>query len=159
MINFRVGQGYDIHRLIAGRRLILAGVKIPFERGLDGHSDADVVAHAVMDSLLGPAALGDIGTHFPDTDPSFKDADSMNLLEQVRSLIQENGFSIGNVDITIIAEQPKLAPHVGAMKKNLADVLKIPVNHISIKAKTHEKIGSLGQGEGIAAISVALLYK
>jgi len=159
LTGFRIGQGYDIHRLVEGRRLILAGVEIPSEKGLDGHSDADVVAHALMDSLLGAAALPDIGTHFPDTDSQYKNADSMKLLKEVLQMIRDKGYSIGNIDITIIAESPKLSPHVTAMKENIAEVLMIKSDAVSIKATTNEKLGPVGKGEGIAALAVALLYK
>lgn len=159
MTAFRIGQGYDIHRLVDGRKLVLAGVGIPFEKGLDGHSDADVVAHAIMDSLLGAAALPDIGSHFPDTDPVYKGADSMELMEKVKSEITEQGFSIGNVDITIIVELPKLAPYIEEMKNNISRVLKIPTDNISVKATTNERLGAIGKGEGIAALAVSLLYK
>lgn len=159
MTDFRIGQGYDIHRLVEGRRLILAGVEIPFEKGLEGHSDADVVAHALMDSLLGAAALPDIGTHFPDTDPAYKNADSMKLLKEVSIKVREKGYSVGNTDITIITEFPKLSPHIISMKENIAEVLKIKSDKVSIKATTNEKLGAVGRGEGIAALAVTLIYK
>lgn len=159
MNEFRIGQGYDIHRLVEGRKLILAGVEIPFEKGLDGHSDADVVAHALMDSLLGAAALPDIGTHFADTDPAYKNVDSMKLLKQVSMMVRDKGYSIGNIDITIVAESPRLSPHITAMKENLAEVLMIKSDRISIKATTNEKLGPVGRGEGVAALAVTLLYK
>jgi 2-C-methyl-D-erythritol 2,4-cyclodiphosphate synthase len=145
--------------LVEGRKLILAGVEIPFEKGLDGHSDADVAAHAVIDSLLGAAALPDIGIQFPDTDPAYKNADSMELMERVKEKITEKGFSIGNVDITIIAELPRLAPYMEKMKKNIARVLEISIENISVKATTNEKLGAVGKGEGIAALAVSLIYK
>ncbi len=159
MNSFRIGHGYDIHRLVAGRKLILGGVTIDFEFGLDGHSDADVVCHAVMDSLLGALALGDIGNHFPDTDQVYKNADSIELLKHVNSLINNNKYSIGNIDITLIAERPKLSPHMIKMRENLAGALEISMDDISIKATTNENIGLIGKGEGIAAFAVALLYK
>lgn len=158
MNRIRVGQGYDIHRLIPGRKLILAGVEIPFEKGLDGHSDADVVAHAVIDSLLGAAALGDIGSHFPDTDTRYKDADSMALLRTVADMISEKGISIGNIDVTIITELPKLSGYINKMIGNIAKVLQIDGDNISVKATTNEKMGAMGRGEGIAALAVSLLY-
>jgi len=159
MNEFRIGQGYDIHRLVEGRNLILAGVEIPFDKGLDGHSDADVVAHALMDSLLGGVTLPDIGTNFPDTDPRYKNADSMKLLKQVSMMVRDKGYSVGNIDITIIAESPRLSPHVTAMKENIAEVLMIKSDVVSIKATTNEKMGPVGRGEGIAALAVTLLYK
>ena len=159
MNTFRIGQGYDIHRLLPGRKLILGGVEIPFKKGLDGHSDADVAAHAVMDSLLGAAGLDDIGSYFPDTDPLYKDADSMNLMANVKDMVKEKGYHIGNIDITIIAEEPKLAPYINEMKYNIAGVLKINEDNISIKATTNEELGPVGIGEGIAALAVSLLYK
>ncbi len=158
MNNFRIGQGYDIHRLVEGRKLILAGVEIPNEKGLDGHSDADVVAHAVMDALLGAAALPDIGTHFPDTDPQYKNADSLILLRKVYEIIKNKKYSIGNIDVTIIAEHPRLSPHINSMRENLSRVLDISIEYISVKATTHEKLGPLGRGEGIAAMAAAILY-
>lgn len=159
MNSIRVGHGYDIHRLVAGRKLILGGVAIDFEFGLEGHSDADVVCHAVMDSLLGALALGDIGIHFPNTDMSYKNANSLVLLKKVNALIKEKDYSIGNIDITVIAEKPKITPHIGLMRKNIAGVLDISIDDISIKATTNENIGFIGKGEGIAAFAVALLYK
>ena len=153
----RIGHGYDVHRLVKSRKLILGGVEIPYEMGLDGHSDADVVTHALIDSFLGAAALGDIGCHFPDTDPKYKDADSMKLLENVMSKLTDNGYSIGNVDITIVAEKPKLSEYIGQMRANISKAIDSPVENISIKATTNEKLGFIGKGEGIAAFSVALL--
>ena len=155
----RIGQGYDIHRLVEGRKLVLAGVEIPFEKGLEGHSDADVAAHAVMDSLLGAAALLDIGAHFPDTDPVYKNADSMKLMEKIKEKIKQKGFSIGNVDVTIIAELPRLAPYINEMKSNIARALEISPDNISVKATTNEKLDAIGKGEGMAALAVSLLYK
>lgn len=155
----RIGHGYDVHRHCVGRKLVLGGETIEFELGLDGHSDADVVCHAVMDALLGAAALGDIGIHFPNTDPAFRDADSIALLRHVRGLIEKDNYRIGNIDITIIAEKPKLAPLMPRMAANIARALDIDVACISLKATTNEGIGFIGKGEGIAAFSVALLYK
>ncbi len=159
MSSFRIGQGYDIHRLVSGRKLILAGVEIPFDLGLDGHSDADVAIHALIDSLLGAAALADIGSHFPDTDPAYQNADSMALLGSILNLLSEKGYSIGNIDITVIAEKPKLSPYIEKMRDRLASALAVPIDNISVKATTHERLGALGRGEGIAALSIALLYK
>ncbi len=158
MNKFRIGLGYDVHRLVSGRRLILGGVEIPFDLGLDGHSDADVVSHAIIDALLGAASLGDIGSHFPDDDPAYKDADSIKLLEQTRAIVEGNGFSVGNIDVTIIAEEPKLAPYILKMKRKIAEAARISPDDLSIKATTNEKMGAIGRGEGIAAFSVALLY-
>lgn len=159
MTNFRIGHGYDIHALRTGRKLILGGVEIEFDKGLDGHSDADVVCHAVMDSLLGAVAMGDIGSHFPNTDSSFKDADSLKLLSHVKDLISERRYHIGNIDITVICERPKLAPHIPSMISNIARVLGISTDVVSIKATTNEGLGFIGRGEGIAAFSVALLHQ
>jgi 2-C-methyl-D-erythritol 2,4-cyclodiphosphate synthase len=159
MKEFRVGHGYDIHRLSPGRRLILGGVKIDSDLGLDGHSDADVVIHALMDSLLGALALGDIGKHFPNTDPAYKNANSLELLSHVNSLIKKQEYSIGNLDITIIAERPKLISYYPEMISNISGILNIEQKRISIKATTNENIGFLGKGEGIAAFAISLLYK
>ena len=153
----RVGMGYDVHRLIPDRDLIIGGVKIPFEKGLLGHSDADVLLHAVMDALLGAAALGDSGRHFPDTDPAYKGISSVLLLEKVRDLLESHGFSIGNIDATVIAQRPKMAPHIPQMKENMAKALGIPKDCINIKATTEEKLGFTGREEGIAAQAVCLL--
>lgn len=153
----RIGHGYDSHRFVEGRRLVLGGVDIPAERGLAGHSDADVVAHALTDALLGAAALGDIGQHFPPTDPRWKDADSMRLLGRMVELLRERGLRIINVDVTVVAEQPRIAPHASAMRERLAGALGIPLDHISIKGKTNERLGWIGRGEGIAAFAVALI--
>jgi 2-C-methyl-D-erythritol 2,4-cyclodiphosphate synthase len=150
-------MGYDVHRLTKDRDLILGGVKIPWEMGLLGHSDADVLIHAIMDSLLGAAALGDIGMHFPDTDPKYKGISSVLLLEHVAALIGEHGYAIGNIDATIIAQKPKMAPHIPAMKENIAAALKIPQSRLNIKATTEEGLGFTGSGEGISAQSIALL--
>ena len=159
MISMRIGHGYDIHRLVAGRKLILGGVAIDFELGLEGHSEADVVCHAVMDSLLGALALGDIGIYFPNTDNAYKDANSLELLKMVRTIINKKDYSIANIDISIIAERPKLTPYMGLMRNNIAGVLGVSVEDISIKATTNENMGFIGKGEGIAAFAVALLYK
>lgn len=153
----RIGMGYDVHRLTEGRRLILGGVDIPWEKGLLGHSDADVLIHAVMDALLGAAALGDIGKHFPDTDPAYKGISSLKLLGHTAGLLSENGFSIRNIDATIIAQKPKMAPHIPAMRRNMAAVLEIPESRLNIKATTEEELGFTGRGEGIASQAVCLL--
>lgn len=153
----RIGQGYDVHRLIEGRDLILGGVKIPYEKGLLGHSDADVLTHAVMDALLGAAAKGDIGTHFPDSDEEFRGADSVALLKRVGSLLESEAFLIENIDATIIAEAPKLRPHIDAMRANIAEALGIDISQVSVKATTEEGLGFTGRGEGIAAQAVCLL--
>jgi 2-C-methyl-D-erythritol 2,4-cyclodiphosphate synthase len=159
MTEFRIGHGYDIHRLVPGRNLILGGERIEFHLGLDGHSDADVIIHALMDSLLGATALGDIGIHFPNTDPAWKDANSMELLRKIGEIIKRKSYTIGNIDITIIAERPKLSPHIPQMVANISQALGIDKSSISIKATTNEGVGFIGRGEGIAAFSVALLHK
>jgi len=153
----RVGMGYDVHRLVSGRRLILGGVEIPYEKGLLGHSDADVLVHAIMDSLLGAAALGDIGKHFPDTDEGYKDADSIRLLCKVGRLIDKKNMLISNIDATVIAQNPKLGPYIQNMRKNIANALNIDITQVNIKATTEEKLGFTGQGKGISAQSVCLL--
>ena len=153
----RIGHGYDAHRLKEGRSLILGGVKIPFQKGLDGHSDADVVIHALCDALLGAVGLGDIGIHFPDSDPSLKNIDSRVLLKQVSNMIKGSNFLIGNVDITILADEPKLAKHIPIMKKNLADDLNSEISLVNIKATKTEGMGFIGRGEGISAHAVVLL--
>jgi len=153
----RIGHGYDSHRFAEGRRLVLAGVEIPAERGLAGHSDADAVAHAVTDALLGAAGLGDIGRHFPPSDPAYRDADSMLLLDQVVRLLEQENFQVVNVDVTVVAEAPKIGPHAQAMRERLAGVLGIAPSHVSLKGKTNEGMGWIGRGEGIAAFAVALL--
>lgn len=155
---FRVGQGYDVHRLVTDRRLILGGVDIPYEKGLLGHSDADVLAHAVMDALLGAAALGDIGKLFPDSDPEYEGADSLMLTRRVARVLEENGYAISNVDATIIAQSPKLAPYIDKMRENIAAALNIPVTDVSVKATTEERLGFTGRKEGIAAQAAALIY-
>lgn len=153
----RIGQGFDAHALIAGRKLIIGGVAIPHEKGLAGHSDADVLIHAVCDALLGAAGLGDIGKHFPDSDPRFKDIDSRKLLREVARLLKERGLTAANVDATIIAQAPKMGPHIPFMRANLAADLGIAPDAVNVKAKTTDKLGFVGRGEGIAAEAVALL--
>lgn len=153
----RIGHGYDVHRLTEGRKLILGGVDIPYEKGLLGHSDADVLTHAIMDALLGAAALGDIGKLFPDTDPAYAGADSLMLLERVRERLSKAGYRVGNIDATILAQRPKLAPHIPQMRTNLANRLGIEVDQVSIKATTEEGLGFTGTGEGMAAHAVCLL--
>ena len=153
----RIGHGYDVHRLTEGRRLILGGVDIPWEKGLLGHSDADVLTHAVMDALLGAAGLGDIGKHFPDTDPAYAGADSLKLLAYVMALLGKRGFAVGNVDATILAQRPKLAPHIPAMRDNLARVMGAETSQVNVKATTEEGLGFTGSGEGMAAHAVCLL--
>lgn len=153
----RTGIGYDVHRLVEGRKLILGGVTVPHTLGLLGHSDADVLTHAVMDALLGAAAMGDIGQHFPDTDPAYHNADSLKLLSHVRVLLADAGYHIENIDVTVIAQKPKLAPHLLEMRQNLSRVLQIPVDGVSIKATTTEGLGFTGTEEGIAALAICLL--
>ena len=155
----RVGMGYDVHRLTENRDLILGGVKIPWEKGLLGHSDADVLIHAVMDALLGAAALGDIGKHFPDTDPAYEGISSVKLLEHVAALLDEKGYEVGNIDAVIIAQKPKMAPHISKMKENIAEALHMEPDCLNIKATTEEKLGFTGREEGIASQAVCLLYK
>ena len=155
----RIGHGYDVHRLVEGRRLILGGVEVPFDKGLLGHSDADVLTHAVMDALLGAAGLGDIGKHFPDTDPAYTGADSLKLLGHVVGLLGERGFAVGNVDATILAQRPKLAPHIPLMRDNLAQVIGVDPGRVNVKATTEEGLGFTGSGEGMAAHAVALIEK
>jgi len=154
----RIGHGYDVHRLTEDRDLILGGVKIPYEKGLLGHSDADVCVHALMDAILGAAALGDIGQHFPDTDEQYKGADSLELLREVCTLIEDLGYALGNADITIIAQRPKLAPFIEQMRENIADICGMDIHDINIKATTTEKLGFEGRGEGISAHAVVLLH-
>lgn len=155
----RVGMGYDVHKLTEGRKLILGGVDIPWEKGLLGHSDADVLIHAVMDALLGAAALGDIGKHFPDTDPAYKGISSIKLLVYVAELLRKHGYAVGNIDATVIAQKPKMAPHIPQMRKNMADALGIPESKINIKATTEEGLGFTGRGEGIASQAICLLIE
>lgn len=153
----RIGQGFDVHALVPARKLIIGGVDIPYERGLAGHSDADVLLHAICDALLGAAGLGDIGTHFPDTDARYRGANSRELLVRVASLVQARGLMIVNVDSTIIAQAPRMAPHIACMRENIAADLGIALDHVNIKAKTAEHLGALGRGEGIAAQAIALV--
>ena len=153
----RIGHGYDVHQLTEGRKLILGGVEIPFERGLLGHSDADVLTHAVMDALLGAAGLGDIGKAFPDTDPSYAGADSLGLLDTVMEMLEQAGFRVGNVDATILAQRLKLAPHIPQMRENLARHMGVPADRVNVKATTEEKLGFTGSGAGMAAHAVCLL--
>ena len=153
----RIGHGYDVHKLVEGRKLILGGIEIPYEKGLLGHSDADVLTHALMDALLGAAALGDIGKLFPDNDPAFAGADSVELLKNVCAVIAEAGYRVGNVDCTVIAQRPKLAPFIPDMREKLAKAMQINVTQVSVKATTEEHLGFTGEGLGIAAHSVALL--
>ena len=155
----RIGHGYDVHRLVEGRKLILGGVEIPFERGLDGHSDADVLLHAVMDAILGAAAMRDIGVLFPDNDPTFKGIDSMLLLNEVMRRVWEKGYRIGNIDVTILAQRPKLKPFIPTMIENLAQALKVDIDCVNVKATTEEGLGFTGSGEGIACHAVCLLEK
>lgn len=159
MPQFRIGSGYDVHKLVDGRKLILCGVEVPYELGLLGHSDADVALHALMDALLGAAALGDIGKHFPDTDMRFKGADSVKLTEHVLLLLKEQGWRVNNVDVTIIAQRPKLVSFIPAMRSRVAKVLELSENCVNVKATTTEKLGFTGRGEGIAAEAVASLIK
>jgi len=159
MTNIRTGNGFDVHALVAGRPLVLGGVAIPHERGLAGHSDADVLLHAACDAILGALALGDIGMHFPDTDARWKDADSRVLLRHIAALASAQGWRIGNLDVTVIAEAPKLAPHVPAMRANLATDLACGIGDVSVKATTTERLGFAGRGEGIAALATVLLVR
>ena len=157
-MNFRIGEGWDIHQLVEGRSLILGGVKIPHSKGLLGHSDADALLHAITDALLGAAALGDIGTHFPDTDAQFKGADSGVLLAEAARRVRARGYSIGNVDSTVIAQAPKLMPHIAAMRARIAELLDISVDQVNVKAKTAEKMGPVGEGLAMEARAVVLHY-
>ena len=157
MTGLRIGHGYDVHRLTEGRRLILGGVEVPYEKGLLGHSDADVLTHAVMDALLGAAALGDIGQHFPDNDPAYAGADSLELARHVARILSEHGCRVENIDATILCQRPKLAPHIPAMRANLAAAFGLPVDAVSVKATTEEHLGFTGEGLGIAAHAVALI--
>ncbi len=157
--NIRIGQGYDVHKLVEGRKLILGGVDIPYEKGLLGHSDADVLVHAVMDALLGAAALGDIGRHFPDNSDDFKNISSLILLDKVFHLLKDKGYTTINIDATVIAQRPKLASHIEDMRKNIANALQCDVDQINIKATTEEGLGFTGTGEGIAAQAVCLIEK
>ncbi len=155
----RIGHGYDVHRLTEGRKLILGGVEIPYEKGLDGHSDADVLLHAVMDALLGAAGMGDIGKHFPDTDQAYHNIDSRVLLRHVHSLLKEAGYELGNLDVTMIAQAPKLAPHLPQMVKNIAQDLETDTDRINIKATTEERLGFTGEGKGMSCHAVCLLER
>ena len=156
-MNFRIGEGWDVHALVAGRKLILGGVEIPFHLGLFGHSDADVLLHAITDALLGAAALGDIGTHFPDTDESFRSADSLLLLAEAARRVREKGFEIGNIDSTVIAQAPKLMPYIGAMRQRIGQALGLTLDQVNVKAKTAEKMGPVGLGQAIEARAIVLL--
>lgn len=155
VLNMRVGMGYDVHKLVTGRKLIMGGVEIPYEKGLLGHSDADVIIHAIMDALLGAAALGDIGKHFPDNDDSYKGISSIELLKQVGKLLDGNNYIIENIDGTIIAQQPKMRPYIDEMRKNIADALGLDINQVNVKATTEEGLGFTGSGEGISAQAIA----
>ena len=155
----RIGHGYDVHRLVEGRRLILGGVEIPFEKGLLGHSDADVLLHALMDAMLGAAALGDIGLHFPDIDPAYAGADSLALLHTVGGMVREAGFTVSNLDCTVLAQRPKLRPYIPKMQENIAKALGVPLSGVNVKATTEEGLGFTGEGLGIAAHAVVLLEK
>jgi len=158
-MDLRIGQGYDVHALVPGRPLIIGGVTVPYDRGLLGHSDADVLLHAITDALFGAAAMGDIGRHFPDTDKQFAGANSRVLLRECAKRVMEAGFVIGNVDSTVIAQAPKLAPHIDAMRANIAEDLNLPLERVNVKAKTNEKLGYLGRGEGIEAQAAVLLTR
>lgn len=155
----RIGNGYDVHRLVENRSLIMGGVNIPYEKGLLGHSDADVLVHAIMDALLGACSERDIGKHFPDTNNAYKGISSLKLLEKVKDVIKEKGYRVGNIDSIIVAEAPKMAPHIEQMRKNIASILEIDIDCINVKATTTEGLGFAGQGEGIASYAVACLYK
>lgn len=159
MTDLRIGYGYDVHRLVPGRALVLGGVTVPFEKGLLGHSDADVLTHAVMDALLGAAALGDIGQLFPDSDAAYAGADSIALLERVTALLREHGWQAGNVDATVVAQTPKLAPYIPDMRRRLAEAMGLDVDCVSVKATTEERLGFTGSGEGMAAHAVALIER
>jgi len=156
-MTIRIGQGWDIHSLVPGRKLVLGGVELPFHLGLQGHSDADALLHAITDALLGAAALGDIGTHFPDTDPRFQGADSTRLLAEAAARVRAKGYAIGNVDSTVIAQAPRLMPFIAAMRARIAEVLAVSVEQVNVKAKTAEKMGPVGQGQAIEAQAVVLL--
>lgn len=151
----RFGMGYDVHQLVENRKLIIGGVDVPYEKGLLGHSDADVLLHAISDALLGAAALGDIGKHFPDTDPRYKGADSLKLLEEVGNLLAAKGYVVGNVDATIVAQKPKMLPHIPQMRENIARVLRVDIDQINVKATTEEHLGFTGSGQGISSYAVA----
>lgn len=155
----RIGQGFDVHQLVEGRPLILGGIEIPYEKGLLGHSDADVLLHTVADACLGAIAAGDIGKHFPDTDPEFKDADSAKLLQHVWQLVKENGYSLSNIDCTIIAQKPKMAPYIDQMRGRIAELLEADISQVNVKATTTEQLGFTGRGEGIASQATVLIQK
>jgi 2-C-methyl-D-erythritol 2,4-cyclodiphosphate synthase len=157
-MNIRIGEGWDTHQLVAGRKLIIGGIDIPFEKGLLGHSDADLLCHAITDALLGAAALGDIGRHFPDTDPAFQGADSITLLQEAMRCVRAAGYELGNVDASVIAQAPKLAPYIPAMQTRIAQALGAGLSQVNIKAKTYEKLGPVGEGLSMEASAVALLY-
>ena len=159
MSNIRIGHGYDVHKLVSDRKLIIGGVDIPYEKGLLGHSDADVLLHAISDALLGAAALGDIGKHFPDTDDAYKNANSALLLKKVGEILNDAGYTPSNIDATVIAQAPKLAPHIEEMRKNIANALSIDISAVSVKATTEERLGFTGNGEGIAAHSVCIIER
>ena len=156
---FRIGHGYDVHKLVEGRKLIIGGVEIPHEKGLLGHSDADVLLHAISAAILGAADLGDIGKHFPDTDAAYKNADSLVLLSRVNDIIKSAGYQVSNIDATVIAQAPKLAPHIEQMRKNIAKALSIDIADVSVKATTEERLGFTGRGEGISAHAVCIIEK
>jgi len=158
-MNFRIGEGWDVHALVEGRKLVLGGIEIPFHKGLLGHSDADALLHAITDALLGGAAMGDIGSHFPDTDAQFKGADSAVLLAEAARQVRARGYAIGNVDSTVIAQAPKLAPHIAAMRERIAQVLELSVDQVNVKAKTAEKMGPVGEGIAMEARAVVLLFR
>lgn len=158
-MNFRIGEGWDVHALVPGRKLILGGIEVPYELGLLGHSDADVLLHAITDALLGGAALGDIGRHFPDTDPEFRGADSLVLLVEAARRVRATGLEIGNIDSTIIAQAPKLAPHIPAMRERIATALGLALDQVNVKAKTAEKLGPVGQQQAMEARAAALLFR
>jgi 2-C-methyl-D-erythritol 2,4-cyclodiphosphate synthase len=158
-IGIRIGHGYDVHKLVEGRKLILGGVEIPYERGLLGHSDADVLVHAIMDALFGAAAMGDIGRAFPDNDPAYEGIDSMILLSRTREMLEERGWQVGNVDATVIAQRPKLMTYIPEMTRRIAQVLQVEVDQVNVKATTEEKLGFTGRGEGISAHSVAIITR
>lgn len=159
MNSIRIGYGYDVHQLVSGRKLILGGIEIPHHKGLSGHSDADALLHAISDALLGALALGDIGKHFPDTDPQYKGADSKELLRLCYQKVREKGYVLGNLDATVIAEKPKLMPHINSMRNSISEILKCSIEDISIKATTSEKMGFVGQEKGMAVHAVVLIYK